>query len=105
MEETDNVMDPGEKISEMNSKDTGNNEPADQPAESSETEKLYFAVGRTRGTRIMAWILLGLIFLIFVGFIICLVTGSPYLYAMLFLLIFVPVFFYLMLWIKKVFGK
>ncbi|GEM_PF-4420396 len=62
-------------------------------------------VTRPLRARVMAWILLGVIFLLLAGFIICLITGSRYMYGMLFLLIFVPVFFYLMLWIKKVFSR
>ena len=51
-------------------------------------------------------IILILIYLALLGiFLYCMITGSEYLLAMLFVIIIYPIILYIFLWLKKVFGN
>ena len=55
--------------------------------------------------RVAAWILLiGYLFLLGL-FVYMVVTGSRYIFAMIFILIMYPLILYLMIWLRKTFGN
>ena len=56
-------------------------------------------------SRIMALLALALIIGLVGGVIYCIVTDSEHLMAMMFTAIVVPLIIYLLVWLKKVFGK
>ena len=55
--------------------------------------------------RIVAWVFLALIAIMFVIFIFMVVTGSKYIIPMLFVLIILPFAAYIMIWLRDVFSK
>ena len=60
---------------------------------------------RSTFARVVAIICLVIMAALLVWFVICLVTGSSYTLAVLFLLILYPVVLYLLVWLKKVFSR
>ena len=55
--------------------------------------------------RIVAWVFLALIAVMFGIFIYMIITGSKYIMAMLFVLIILPFIAYIMIWLRDVFNK
>lgn len=55
--------------------------------------------------RVVAWIFLALIAVMFCIFIFMVITGSKYIIPMLFVLIILPFAAYIMIWLRDVFSK
>lgn len=55
--------------------------------------------------RVFALVLLGIYVVLLGGFIYTIISGSEFLWAMLFVIIIYPIIIYLLLWLKKVFTR
>ena len=62
-------------------------------------------VVRGKGSRILAWVLIGIYAVLLGLFIYFIISGSQYILQMLFVLIIYPVFLYIIVWLRKVFDK
>ena len=70
-----------------------------------ETNETNETVSHGKGTRILAWILLGIYALLLGIFIFFIISGSQYILQMLFVIIIYPVILYIIVWLRKVFDK
>ena len=71
----------------------------------SEVENITVQPQKRKALRIIAILLLFFYACLFGLFIYMLITGSRYIFAMIFILIMYPVLLYVMVWLRKVFSK
>lgn len=65
------------------------------------TEEIIKGVIMEKIRRITAWLTIIVIIALIIGTLICAVTGSPYFFGMLFLMIAVPVVLYVFMWFTR----
>ena len=71
----------------------------------SEEENMMEQPKKSTALRIIAILLLVFYVCLFGVFIYMIITGSSHIFAMIFIIIMYPVLLYIMVWLRKVFGK